>query len=122
MAIVQSKLASNPYGGHVFVLRRRRGDSIKLLWWDRDGLCLLCKRLERGHFVWPQASDGSVYLSAAQLSMPLEGMEWRRPRRSADTPGPPADRLVPPWRVSTPRRRLQPARRPPRGAGTSASC
>jgi transposase len=82
-AIVQSKLASNPYDGHVFVFRGRRGDRIKVLWWDGDGLCLLAKRLEHGHFVWPQAESGSVHLSAAQLSMLLEGIDWRRPQRTA---------------------------------------
>ena len=35
--------------------RGKRGDLIKLLWWDGDGLCLFAKRLERGRFVWPQA-------------------------------------------------------------------
>jgi len=34
-------------GGHVFVFRGRRGDLVKLLWWDGDGLCLFAKRLER---------------------------------------------------------------------------
>ncbi|MGI4812477.1 MAG: IS66 family insertion sequence element accessory protein TnpB [Janthinobacterium lividum] len=61
-AIVQTKLASNPYGGQVFVFRGRRGDRIKVLWWDGHGLCLLCKRLEKGYFVWPQADSGSVHL------------------------------------------------------------
>jgi transposase len=37
------------------------------------------KRLERGRFVWPRASEGAVHLSAAQLSMLLEGIDWRRP-------------------------------------------
>jgi transposase len=55
----------------------------KVLWWDGDGLCLLCKRLERGHFVWPQADSGSVHLTSAQLSMLLEGIDWRRPQRTA---------------------------------------
>ncbi|MCY0389999.1 IS66 family insertion sequence element accessory protein TnpB, partial [Robbsia sp. Bb-Pol-6] len=50
-AIVQNTLASNPFGGHVFVFRGRRGDLIKVLWWDGHGLCLLSKRLERGRFV-----------------------------------------------------------------------
>src|SRR2546430_6461051 len=43
------------------------------LWWDGDGLCLFAKRLERGRFVWPQATSGTVALSGAQLSMLLEG-------------------------------------------------
>jgi transposase len=81
-AIAQTTLEQNPFSGHVFVFRGRRGDLIKLLWWDGDGLCLFAKRLERGRFVWPQAEQGIVSLSRAQLSMLLEGIDWRRPVRT----------------------------------------
>lgn len=81
-AIVQEKLSTDPFGGHVFVFRGKRGDLVKLLWWDGDGLCLFAKRLERGRFVWPQATEGAIHLSAAQLSMLLEGIDWRRPERT----------------------------------------
>ncbi len=81
-ALVETTLAANPYGGHVFVFRGRRGDLIKVLWSDGDGLCLLTKRLERGRFVWPQTLEGSVHLSSAQLSMLLEGIDWRHPQRT----------------------------------------
>ena len=81
-AIAQTALKENPFSGHVFVFRGRRGDLIKLLWWDGDGLCLFSKRLERGRFVWPQAESGSVSLTRAQLSMLLEGIDWRRPQRT----------------------------------------
>jgi transposase len=66
----------------VFAFRGRRGDLIKLLWFDGDGLCLFSKKLERGRFVWPQAESGKVSLSRAQLSMLLEGIDWRRPDRT----------------------------------------
>lgn len=82
--MVQTALQENPFSGHVFVFRGRRGDLIKLLWWDGDGLCLFAKRLERGRFIWPQAASGTVSLSHAQLSMLLEGIDWRRPVRSYD--------------------------------------
>jgi transposase len=82
-AIAQTALEQNPFSGHVFVFRGKRGDLIKLLWWDGDGLCLFAKRLERGRFVWPQADNGTVSLSRAQLSMLLEGIDWRRPIRTA---------------------------------------
>jgi transposase len=72
------QLASNPLCGHVFVFRGRRGDLLKVLWWDGTGLCLMAKRLERGRFIWPQAQNGSVSLTAAQLSMLLEGIDWVR--------------------------------------------
>ncbi len=81
-ALVQQALTEDPFSGQVFVFRGRRGDLVKLLWWDGDGLCLLAKRLERGKFIWPRASSGTVHLTAAQLSMLLEGIDWRRPERT----------------------------------------
>ena len=81
-SLVQTTLEVNPFSGHVFVFRGRRGHLIKILWWGGDGLCLFVKRLERGRFVWPQAESGRVYLTSAQLSMLLEGIDWRRPERT----------------------------------------
>src|SRR5437899_11189051 len=81
-ALVESKLEQKPFSGHVFVFRGRRGDLIKVLWYDGDGLCLFAKRLERGRFVWPQATSGTVSLTRAQFSMLLEGIDWRRPERT----------------------------------------
>ena len=81
-ALVQTTLAENPFSGHVFAFRGKRGDLVKLLWWSGDGMNLYAKRLERGRFVWPQASSGAVHLTNAQLSMLLEGIDWRRPQFS----------------------------------------
>ncbi len=81
-SIVETVLEQAPFSGHVFVFRGKRGDLIKLLWFDGDGLCLFQKRLERGRFVWPQATTGAVSLTRAQLSMLLEGIDWRQPQRT----------------------------------------
>ena len=81
-ATVQTVLEQSPFSGHVFVFRGKRGDIIKLLWWDGQGLCLFAKRLEKGRFVWPQADSGAVSLTPAQLSMLLEGIDWRMPTRT----------------------------------------
>jgi transposase len=83
-ALVQTKLEKSPMSGQVFIFRGRRGDLVKLIWFDGDGLCLFCKRLERGKFVWPRATEGVVSLTRAQLSMLLEGIDWRRPERTWD--------------------------------------
>ena len=72
-----------PLGGNVFIFRGRRGDLVKLLWATDDGLWLLAKRLERGRFIWPQADGGKIHLTSAQLSMLLEGIDWRHPQRTA---------------------------------------
>lgn len=81
--VVKMQIDADPLSGHLFIFRGRRGDRIKALWWDGDGLCLYAKRLEQGRFVWPQAQSGKVHLTAAQLSMLLEGIDWRRPERTA---------------------------------------
>lgn len=78
-AQVESVLKLDPYGGAVFIFRGRRGDLLKGLYWDGQGLVLYAKRLEKGRFVWPQAKDGTVSLTAAQMSMLLEGIDWRQP-------------------------------------------
>jgi transposase len=83
-ALIQTKLEKSPLSGQVFIFRGRRGDLVKLIWFDGDGLCLFQKRLERGRFIWPQAPEGSVSLTRAQLSMLLEGIDWRRPERTWD--------------------------------------
>src|SRR5580693_2427983 len=81
--MVQTVLMEDPFSGQVFIFRGRRGDLLKVLWWDGDGLCLFAKRLERGRFIWPQTAGGIVSLTRAQLSMLLEGIDWRRPVRTS---------------------------------------
>ncbi len=75
-------LAEDPYSGHLFVYRGRRGDLIKIIWWDSQGACLFSKRLERGRFVWPSPAHGKVSVTPAQLAMLLEGIDWRMPQRT----------------------------------------
>lgn len=81
-ALVQTSLTQDPFSGHVFVFRGRRGDIIKLLWWDGQGMCLFAKRLERGRFIWPATVGEAVTITAAQLGYLLEGIDWRAPIRT----------------------------------------
>ena len=81
-AQAEATLKQDPYTGHLFVFRGRRGDLIKVIWWDGQGACLFSKRLEKGRFVWPSATEGKVALTPAQLSMLLEGIDWRVPART----------------------------------------
>jgi transposase len=78
-ALPQDVLRQTPTGGAVFAFRGRRGDRLKLLYWDGQGFCLYYKVLERGRFAWPTASEGAARLTCAQLAMLWEGMDWRRP-------------------------------------------
>ena len=80
--MVQEVLTHDPHSGALFAFRGKRGDLLKLLWWDGQGLCLFAKRLERGRFVWPMAATGTVSLTKAQLAMLMEGIDWRAPVRS----------------------------------------
>ena len=73
--MAQDVLKQDPFSGAIFAYRGRRGDLVKILYWDGQGFCLFAKRLEKGRFTWPVVS-----LTPAQLSMLLEGLEWRNPR------------------------------------------
>lgn len=84
-AKVQNTVRTDPFSGHLFIFCGRRGDMIKVLWADRDGLCLFTKRLERGRFVWPVTRDGKIHLTPAQLSMLPEGINWKSPQRTEQT-------------------------------------
>ena len=64
----------DPGSGHLFVFRNRRGDRVKVLWWDRDGYALWYKRLEAGTFRFPEVPGGVAEWSPAELAMVLEGI------------------------------------------------
>lgn len=81
-ALAETVLERDPFCGHLFVFRGRRGDLLKMIWFDGQGACLFSKRLEKGRFVWPSAAQGKVTLTPAQLSMLLEGIDWRAPERT----------------------------------------
>ena len=79
---IQEVLKRDPHCGHLFVFRGKRGDLIKLLWHDGQGMCLFAKRLERGRFIWPSTSGDAVTISSAQLGYLLEGIDWRAPQHT----------------------------------------
>jgi len=68
-ALVQTALQESAYSGHIFVLRGRRGDKVKVLWYSGDGVCLFCKRLSDGRFVWPQTQSGAVSMSGTAVDV-----------------------------------------------------
>jgi len=77
-AVVRDWLGGDPLSGHLFVFRSRRGDRVKLLWWDKDGLVQYYKRLEEGVFRFPAAGDPemrSLEVSAQELSLVLWGID-----------------------------------------------
>jgi transposase len=80
-ARVVSVLEADPFSGHLFVFRNRRGDRVKILWWDRSGFALWYKRLEKGTFHFPEATGAAVEVEAADLGLLLEGIDLRGARR-----------------------------------------
>jgi len=79
---VQQSLARDPHAGDLFAFRGRSGSLIKILWHDGLGLSLYAKRLERGRFIWPTATEGAVVITPAQLAYLLEGIDWRNPQHT----------------------------------------
>ncbi len=82
-ALVEAFLGEDPLSGHLFVFRNRRGDRLKILYWDRDGLAIWSKRLEAGTFRFPQAADQCrrVDVTPAELAMLLDGVDLSSVRR-----------------------------------------
>jgi len=88
--LVQETLNRDPHGGHLFVFRGRRGNLIKVLWHDGQGMCLFSKRLEKDRFVWPKIADVRLKMTPAQLGLLIEGIDWRRTVAPEPTPQPTA--------------------------------
>ena len=73
----------DPFHGHLFLFRSRRGDRLKVLQWDRDGYVLWYKRLEVGVFKWPRIEHGftSIELRPSEFAMLLDGIDMSRVKR-----------------------------------------
>jgi transposase len=83
-AATRSVLKRDPLSGHLFVFMNRRANIIKILFWDRSGLCILAKKLERGKFKLPQQVDEDVThieVESAELGLMMEGLDLRGARR-----------------------------------------
>src|SRR5215831_2378207 len=82
--LVQEVLKKDPFSGHLFAFRGRKADTMKILFWDGNGLCLFTKRLQQGRFIWPSLCEpgGTVTLTPAQLAMLIEGIDWRTPEHT----------------------------------------
>jgi transposase len=84
-ALVGSVIGRDSLSGHLFVFFSRRGNIVRVLYWDRDGYCLFTKRLEKGRFRLPNDAAAATHLEleAADLSLILEGIDLRGARRRA---------------------------------------
>ncbi len=74
--VVRSFLGHDPLSGSLFVFRNKGGHLVKILWWDRDGLAIYYKRLERGAFQFPRASGTAVEITREGLLRLLSGMSF----------------------------------------------
>lgn len=79
--IVKEKLDKDPFTGHMFVFCNKRGDKIKILYWDRNGFCLWYKRLERGIFRMPRVQSKIFMLAPNELNLLLEGIDLTDKKR-----------------------------------------
>lgn len=78
----RSVMEHDPLSGHLFVFFNRRRIVVKVLYWDRNGYCVIAKRLERGSFALAQANErGVMELEAAELGLIMEGIDLRGAQR-----------------------------------------
>ncbi|MGO9462597.1 MAG: IS66 family insertion sequence element accessory protein TnpB [Isosphaeraceae bacterium] len=80
-AMASGSLALDPLSGHLFVFVNKRRDRIKILYWDRDGLAVWAKRLERGTFRIPAVTADRIEMTTAELAALLAGIDLETARR-----------------------------------------
>ncbi len=81
-AIIRDEFQDDPFSGDVFAFFNRAKDRIKLVVWDRNGFWLCYKRLEKGTFPFAVSGEGRVEIEQGQLAMILEGIEWKKVKKS----------------------------------------
>lgn len=81
VAIVTQELGSDPLSGHLFVFANRQRTRIKVLYWDRTGLWVCAKRLEKGTFAWPNSGAPAIEMSTAELTLILNGIDLKDTRK-----------------------------------------
>jgi transposase len=72
--VVRAFLGHDPLSGSLFVFRNRSAQRVKILWYDRDGLALYYKRLDRGTFRFPSDGEKAVAIDSGQLLRLLSGL------------------------------------------------
>jgi transposase len=80
-ALASGALGLDPLSGDLFVFVNKRRDRIKILYWDRDGLAVWAKRLERGTYRVPPATATRVEMTTAELAALLAGIDLNTARR-----------------------------------------
>lgn len=80
--MVTEQLQMDPLSGHLFVFCNRKRDTVKALYWDRNGFCLWHKRLERDRFQWPQTTAEALCVGMRELGWLLDGLPLALPAHS----------------------------------------
>ena len=76
--LVQEALGKAPCDGSAYAFRNKRSNRLKLLLWDGTGVWLGARRLHRGRFIWPHASDVICTVNQAQWDWLITGVDWQR--------------------------------------------
>lgn len=77
-AMVTAEMGEDPLSGHLFIFRNRRGDRLKIVYWDRNGFALWYKRLERGRFSFPPPGAGKVTIPESLFQQLVGGLSLER--------------------------------------------
>src|ERR1700688_2934352 len=77
---VRDQLGHEPLNGHLFLFTNKSRTRLKALVWDGSGLWVCAKRLEKGRFRWPVASEKqhSVTMRAEELAMLVNGLDLKQ--------------------------------------------
>lgn len=82
--IIENDLHIDPFSSSLFLFCNKQKRILKALWWDRNGFCLLQKRLEKDRFPWPSGEGEARQITSDQLSMLLDGIDFWKAHKVLD--------------------------------------
>jgi transposase len=75
-ALVETEMSKDPFSGALFLFCNRSRKLLKAVYWDKNGFCMWQKRLEKHRFPWPQSEDAVRNITAEELKMLLQGIDF----------------------------------------------
>lgn len=80
--IVESTMKQEPFSGNLFMFSNRQRTVLKVLYWDRNGFCLIMKRLEKDRYPWPRDDEEAREIDREQILLLLRGIDFWSEHRS----------------------------------------
>ena len=102
LEIIKGLMKDDPFSGAVFLFCNRNRNILKMIWWDRSGFWVAQKKLEKGHWPWPDTQEQVRQLNLEHVEMLLKGVDFFNGHEIEPTKEVPPDKAAAPKAPNTP--------------------